>query len=465
MMTFPNDGRKHVSVQQMIGKGYADFWNCRKRYRVVKGSRASKKSTTAALNLIARMTGQEDANALVIRKTAATLKDSCFAQLKWAIRRFGIESAWKERVSPMELENIFTGQRIIFRGLDDPFKVTSITVPKGVLCWCWIEEAFELSEEEFNIIDESIRGEMPEGCFPQLTLTFNPWDVSSWLKRRFFDVPSSLTFTQTTDYHCNEWLSDADREKFEDMRVHDPERYKVAGLGEWGLPEGQYFSMWRQELHVVAPFAIPREWVRFRSMDWGSARPYAVHWWAVDYDGNLWCYRELYGWGGKPNVGTGETAREVAERIAAAEPKDEQISYSVLDNACWARTGVSGPSIAEELNLTLCQRKRSMFIKSSKGREDGANALKQRLIGNKKADGSFDPAIRFFSTCIHVIRTLPMLGHDKHNPETYDTAGEDHCTDSVVYACLSRPWAPARPKPQKPRDKWRKEHTPSAWTY
>ena len=163
-------------------------------------------------------------------------------------------------------------------------------------------------------------------------------------------------------------------------------------------------------------------------MDWGQARPYACLWFAVDFDGNLYCYRELYGYGGKPDVGTGETARQVGERIASLETRDENVSYGVLDSACcWARTGVTGPTIQEELNNVLISHKLVSFSKSSKGRLEGANQFKQRLIGNKLKDGSYKPAIYFFSNCIHTCRTIPMLSHDKHDPEKYDTSGEDHC--------------------------------------
>ena len=327
------------------------------------------------------------------------------------------------------------------------------------------EEAYELSEEAFNRIDESLRGQLPEGYYVQWIITFNPWDSGSWLKARFFDVPHDNVLAMTTNYKCNEFLSDDDIAMFEDMRKTDPERYKVAGLGDWGIAEGQFFKQWRADKHVVEPFSIPKNWLRFRSMDWGSARPYAVHWWAVDYDGNLWCYRELYGWGGKPNVGTGETAKQVGSRIAELETREENVSYGVLDNACWANVGVTGPNIAEEINSELNKKHLVTFGKSSKGRVEGANAIKQRLIGNQLQDGTYKPALYVFSNCIHAIRTIPMLAHDKSKPETYDTKGEDHCADSFAYCCMSRPWTPAKPKPPGAVDHWIEKKHKSAWTY
>ena len=401
------------------------------------------------------------ANTIVIRKTAYTLKDSCWTQLKWAIQKLGVSQFWKARQNPLEIEYMPTGQKILFRGLDDWMKITSITVERGILCWGWIEECFELdNEEEFNRLDESLRGEIPPGYFIQWTLTFNPWHSEIWLKPRFFDRQSPNILAKTTNYMCNEFLSQADLDLFEDMKNNDPERYKTAGLGFWGISEGQFFEMWRDDVHIVKPFEIPDNWVRFRAMDWGSYHPYAVVWIAVDYDGNFWVYRELYGWGGKPNVGTKETAEQVADRIADIEKK-EKIDYGVLDNACWNSTGTSAPCIAEAINNVLYERGHTMFIKCEKGREQGAEQLRMRLIGR---DGK--PAIKFFSTCFHTIRTLPVLTHDKHQPEKYDTTGEDHIVDSLAYSCLSRPWTPEPPaKDQYKHDAYEIEEKPSAWSF
>ncbi len=457
--------RTDVSLSAVIGKGYNKFWHCKKPYRVLMGGRGSKKSTTTAINLIVRMMEYPLANLLCIRQVERDLQQSCYAQLQWAIHRLGVDAEWKCTVSPLRMERISTGQKILFRGLDKWSSVTSMTVSNGYLCWCWVEEAFEVDEVSFQSLDESIRGIMPEGYFTQVTLTFNPWDANCWIKSTFFDTPRDDTLSMVTTYKCNEWLSDADRDKYERLKDTDPDRYKVVALGEWGLAEGQFFKQWSNAKHVIEPFPIPKDLVKIRSMDWGSARPYAVLWFAVDYDGNAYCYRELYGYGGKPNEGTGETAKEVAERIAEVETREENVYGAILDSACWAATGVTGPTIVEELNDTLYEHHLPAFDKSSKGRVEGANAIKQRLIGNEVEDGSTKPALYFFNTCYHAIRTIPMLAHDKTKPETYDTKGEDHCADALAYFCLSRPWAPTKPKEQKPRDGYEKEVKRSAWTY
>lgn len=241
-------------ISTYVGGGYDEFWRFKGRYRVVKGSRASKKSKTTALWYMAQLSKEKyrAANLLVVRKTFRTLKDSCFAELKWAIRRLGLEGIWVAKESPLELENRITGQRVYFRGMDDPQKITSITAPQGYLCWLWVEEAYELScEEDFDTLDESIRGELPPPLFKQTTLTFNPWSEHHWLKRRFFDRPSEDVLAMTTDYTCNEWLDETDRRMFERMKEDNPRRYRVAGLGDWGISEGLIFDNWAVQAFSV----------------------------------------------------------------------------------------------------------------------------------------------------------------------------------------------------------------------
>ena len=238
----------YLNLPDVVGRGYKTFWNFKGRYRVVKGSRASKKSKTTALWIIYNMMKYPEANTLVVRKTYRTLKDSCYTELKWAVKRLHVDHLWKFKESPLEAVYLPTGQKIYFRGLDDPLKVTSITVDTGVLCWAWLEEAYEvMNEDDFNMLDESIRGDCPEGLFKQWTITFNPWNERHWLKKRFFDNPDDETLALTTNYLCNEWLDDADKKVFETMKKNNPRRYAVAGLGGWGIVDGLVYENWREE--------------------------------------------------------------------------------------------------------------------------------------------------------------------------------------------------------------------------
>src|SRR5690625_2488639 len=179
----------NVSVSETIGGGYNEFWNSKHFYRVVKGSRGSKKSKTAALNFIYRIMKYEWANLLVVRRYSNTNKQSTFTDMKWAANRLKVTHLFKFNESMPEITYMPTGQKILFRGLDDPLKITSITVDVGMLSWVWIEEAYQIeSEDDFRTLVESIRGSYddPE-FFKQITLTFNPWSERHWLKPMFLD--------------------------------------------------------------------------------------------------------------------------------------------------------------------------------------------------------------------------------------------------------------------------------------
>ena len=232
-----------INLPSIVGKGYATYWNYKGRYRVVKGGRGSKKSTTTALWIIYNMMKYPLANTLVIRRVFNTHKDSTYTQLKWASNILKVSHLWKFSKSPLEATYIPTGQKILFRGLDDPMSITSITVEHGHLCWCWFEEAFQvMNEDDFNKVDMSIRGELPKGYFKQITLSFNPWSEKHWLKKRFFDVEDEDVLAITTNYACNEFLGEDDKKLFEKMKINNPRRYNIEGLGNWGIAEGLVYS-------------------------------------------------------------------------------------------------------------------------------------------------------------------------------------------------------------------------------
>ena len=165
-----------LSLNKIVGCGYYDYWHDKHFYRVVKGSRASKKSKTTALNLIYRLMKYPWSNILVIRRYSNTNRQSTYADLCWAINRYHVEHLFKCNPSMPEIVYKPTGQRIIFRGLDNPLKITSITVTHGWLSFLWIEEAYEIeSEDKLETLQESIRGLIPiDGAFKQITITFNP---------------------------------------------------------------------------------------------------------------------------------------------------------------------------------------------------------------------------------------------------------------------------------------------------
>ena len=262
-----------VSLPEVVGKGYRDFWTCRKRYRVLKGGKASKKSTTTALWYILNMMKYPGANLLVVRNVAATHRDSTVAQLLWAIRRLHVGHLWKYTKNPQEMVYMPTGQKIIFRGFDNVDKLASTTVSTGFLCWVWIEEAYEIEKEaDFDKLDLSVpRGSIPPPLFKQTTITFNPWNERHWLKARFFDDPPENALVMTTNYMCNEFLDETDRAIYEKMKEEQPRKYDVAGLGNWGVAEGLVYTDWTvqgfdlEELTKEKPW----QWRHIFGLDYG----------------------------------------------------------------------------------------------------------------------------------------------------------------------------------------------------
>ncbi len=242
-----------LKTSEVVGQGYNDFWNCQKRYRILKGGKASKKSATTALNFILRLMKLPESNLLVVRAIMNTHRDSTFAQLRWAQERLGVSELWKNTLNPLEMVYKPTGQKILFRGFDDVLKLASTTVSKGYLNFVWIEEGFEIAKEnDFDKLDLSVpRGAVPEHLFKQTTITFNPWSETHWLKKRFFDTGNPDCDTYSTNYLINEFLDETDRKVFENMKESNYRKYSVAGLGEWGISEGLVFENWE-----VLPFEI-----------------------------------------------------------------------------------------------------------------------------------------------------------------------------------------------------------------
>jgi len=284
----------------IVGKHYKDFWHFKGRYRVVKGSRASKKSKTAALWFIYKLMRNPEANLLVVRKVFRTLKNSCFKELKWAIQRLGVQRYWKITESPLEMTHVLTGQKIYFYGLDDPVKITSLTVETGVLCWGWIEEAYEISKEaDFDMLDESLRGLLPDGLFYQWTLTFNPWNQFHWMKKRFFDAVNPRILAITTNYLMNEFIDKDTLELFEEMKTRNPRRYNVAGLGNWGIVDGVIYENWKEVRFDVDEI---RQMPGIRSvfgLDFGYTNdPSTLFCGLIDTKAKqLWVFDEMYEYG------------------------------------------------------------------------------------------------------------------------------------------------------------------------
>ena len=221
-----------------------------KRYIVMKGSAGSGKSVDTAQNYILRLMKDKGRNLVCIRKSDITNRDSTFAELTGAIyRMFGdkADRYWQINMSPLKLTCKANGNQIIFRGMNDDKqreKLKSITFQKGKLTDVWCEEATELTQADVEIIDDRLRGELPEGQFYQIRLTFNPVNKNHWIKKVFWDIPDANTMCHHSTYEMNRFIDDAYRQRMERRKLVDPEGYRIYGLGEWGEIGGLILHNW-----------------------------------------------------------------------------------------------------------------------------------------------------------------------------------------------------------------------------
>lgn len=303
----------------------------------------------------------------------------------------------------------------------------------------------------------------------------NPFNGEIIQKERIF-IPSKITdnkYTNTPEYIGNLYMAG------------NEELVKAWLLGDWNVMLGAYFPEWDTTKHVIKTFKVPKHWTRFMSLDWGTAKPFSIGWWAVvpdEFDmglevypeqwqlfqsekgihtlprGAIIRYREWYGSQADANgiqsattnfnVGLKMTAEEVAAGICfreANEPRNDngrpRISWRAADPAIFAFQ--SGPSIAERMSNSpyyLDFMKADNKRVGGKGAVGGWDSVRARL----KGDGH-TPMMFFMDNCIHAIRTLPIIQHDPNNPEDVDTEGEDHAPDEIRYACMSRPYSNTTP--------------------
>jgi hypothetical protein len=298
-------------------------------------------------------------------------------------------------------------------------------------------------------------------CF--MRSTANPGGAGHhWVKERYIDpAPQGFVPILNADGRTHRMFIPARVTDNKAMLRNDPgyvDRLKLSGSkelvrawleGDWAVIEGAFFDNWATARHVIRPFEVPKQWARFRAMDWGSAKPFSVGWYAVVSDdmrvpdtgltlprGALVKYREWYG-KVSANVGLKMNAEEVASGICDRE-RGDTIIYGVLDPAAFASDG--GPSIAERMALPPS---RVLFRPADNKRTAGVGHMGGWDLVRTRLDGeALDrPMLTFFTTCADSIRTIPLLQHDRDRAEDVDTDGEDHAGDETRYACASRPWA------------------------
>lgn len=365
------------------------------------------------------------------------------AKLKWRMPHGG-------RVSFAYLDSIEDAQEYQGRNLTD----------------AWIEEAGQYPiPDPLDRLFGTLRS--ADRVPVQMILTGNPGGAGQhWLSDRYRLVPfptmptvidveraggfksrAAVIPSRITD---NVVLLDADPGYIDRLRMTGSEALVRAWLeGDWSAIEGAFFDCWSAR-NVVRPFAVPKDWLKFRSFDWGSAAPFSTGWWAVAGDdfqsiprGALIRYREWYG--AANGKGLKLTTEEVAKGILERD-QGETFTYSVADPAIFAEDG--GPSRAEVFSSRGVHFHRADNKRvSGNGAMGGWDEMRQRIKG---IDGV--PMLYVFDTCRDFIRTVPALPHDQKRAEDVDTESEDHAADEARYACMSRPWVPMKDVREKKAD-------------
>lgn len=314
--------------------------------------------------------------------------------------------------------------------------------------------------------------------FPRIICGANPGGIGhSFVKTTFIDGvrPMQSYFTSKSEGGMLRQYIPARLEDNPSMAANDPgydarlhglgseSLVRAMRYGDWDIVDGAFFDNFRADRHVIKPFQIPKDWLRFRAGDWGSAKPFSFGWYAVASEpyiaapglliprGALIRYKEWYGVAtdgeGRfvPNKGLKMTAEKVGSQVRIRDGNDK-MSYGVLDPAAFAEDG--GPSIAERMMNGTSGKNGSTFRAAdnkrvtARGAMGGWDQMRSRLDGDE--DGR--PMLYFFETCVHAIRTIPALMHDENRPEDLNSDMEDHAADEVRYACMSRPWIKAVPE-------------------
>lgn len=377
----------------------------RKRYIVMKGSAGSGKSVDTAQHYILRLMSDPGRNLLCVRKSDVTNRDSTFAELQGAIfRMFGesYKKYWYINSSDMRLECIANHNQIFFRGVNDEKqreKLKSIAVKRGKLTDVWIEEATELTQSDFEIIDDRLRGELPKGQFYQIRLTFNPVSSSHWIKKHFFDRADPDVFTHHSTYKDNRFIDEAYYRRMERRKEVDPDGYRIYGLGEWGEVGGLILTN-----YVIEEFDTSPE--RFDYMvnaqDFGYNHADCIG--EVGFkDGELYLCREIY-----------EFEKDTGELIDLANKKGFNKALTMwCDSAepdrikMWRKAGYKARGVKKEPNSVRAQID---YLKLHKIHihHSCTNTIKEiqqwKWKKNEKTNEYLDEPVNFFDDAMAMLR-------------------------------------------------------------
>ena len=432
--------QKHINQQEVVFKPntgpQTDFLASAEREVFYGGARGGGKSYAMLVDPL-RYCDKTHHRALLLRRTMPELRDLITHSQRLYNRAFP-GAKWREQEKEWRFPS---GAKIEFGYAEN--MTDALRYQGQSYTWIGIDELPQYpSPDIYNFLRSSLRSVDPE--IPvYMRSTGNPGNIGSQWVREMFVNPaepnktfnleiSTPTGTKTitrrfipAKLQDNPYLMQTD--DYYAMLASLPEIQRKQFLdGDWDAFEDSAFPEFNKNTHVVDPFEIPKGWQRFRSADWGYSSPACVLWFAIDYDNNLWVYRELY---------TKKITADVFARKVLELERQEYIRYGILDASTWAKRGDIGPSIAETMIQQGCKWRPS--DRTPRSRISGKLEIHKRLKLND--DKKKEPGLRIFSTCRNLIRTLPILPLDDTNPEDINTDVEDHAYDALRYGCMSRP--------------------------
>lgn len=357
------------------------------------------------------------------------LKDRQITKIKREVPRWlGTISDSKEDGLCLVLHEKYGAGKVALRNLDDPSKYAS-----AEFAAIFVDELTKNDRQTFD--DLRFRKRWPGIDHSPFIAASNPgsrghaWVKKLWLDRDFTGEDQRL---DPASFHYlpargrdNPYLPESYWETLNSL----PEKMRKAMLdGDWDLFVGQYFSDWRRDLHVCAPFAIPSHWRRRISLDYGFENPSSVGWWADDPEGHSYRYRELYQ--------RGLTYPVLAQEVIERTPHEERIDLVIADPAIWGDRPrdkeLPGKSGGQQLAEAFEKRDWTL-VRGNHDRIPGWARCRDRMKPYALPDGRVGTKLHVFSTCAAFIRTIPSLVHDETRVEDLDTDGEDHCADEWRY--------------------------------
>lgn len=396
------------------------------------GARGPGKShavlSQAALDDCQRVEGLK---CLFLRQTGTAAQESFDDLITKAVKG---RAEYRKNKTTLRFPN---GSRVLLGGFKDEKEIDKyIGIEYDIII---IEELTQIAHERYQKLKGSLRTSKTNWR-PRIYASFNPGGIGHAWVRDLFVIPFRENRQTTTrfipsTYKQNPALNEGYIRYLESLGGSLGRAWRE---GNWDVFEGQYFAEWNHERHVVSPFVLPSTWIRYRAIDpSGRNGITSCHWYAVDSDGRVWVYREYYyGVGVKKADGTvidiGRDYDEHAKAIAAMSREEdgteEQYAYTVIDTAAFSKAGYSetAAEIFERNGVTG-------LIPAAKERVVGWNAVHTYLRWEKTVEGYTQPKLQFFSTCVNIIRTIPLLIHDELHPEDLNTKGEDHAADELRY--------------------------------